>query len=65
MHVVVVRDRLDAVLALGREQQLVRRRAAERCDAMAAQTGERTKARGVRGAHREHLAELVVWHRDS
>ena len=45
MDIVVVRHRLDAVLALGAEQDLVGDGAAERADVAAAQIGERAKTR--------------------
>ena len=54
---------VDAVLALrGVQQDLVRHRTAERRDATAAQIRERAEALAVGGAHREHLAKLVVRH---
>ena len=44
MHVVVVRHRLEAVLALGAQQDFVRDRAAERADAAAREIGQRRGA---------------------
>ena len=64
MHVVVVRHRREAVLALGAQQDLVGDRAAERADALAAQIGERAEPRRVGVADAEHFAELVVRKRD-
>ena len=63
VHVVVVRDRLDAVVALGPQQNLVRDRAAQRGDLAAAQIGERAEARHVRGPDAQDFAELVVGNR--
>ena len=64
MHVVVVRDGAEAVLALGAEQDVVRDRVAERADGPAAEIGEGAQRRRVGVADAEHLAEFVVRHRD-
>ena len=60
MHVIFVGDGDDAVVALGREQNFVRDRAAERANAPAAQVGERTKLSGVCGSDTQHLAKLII-----
>ena len=64
MHVIVVRHGDDAVVALGRQQNLVGDRAAERADAPPAQIGERAKVSGVGVADAQDFAELVVRKRD-
>ena len=51
MHVIVVRDRAQAVVALGAQQDVVRDRAAERGDAFPTQVGERPQASGIPGSH--------------
>ena len=60
MHVIVVGDGLEAVLARGREQDVVRDGAGERADAPAGEIGQRAKAPGVRGADAQHFAKRVV-----
>ncbi len=60
MDVVVVRDRLQAQIALGLQQDLVRDRAAQRGHAPAAEIGERAIARGVGVADAEDFAKFVV-----
>ena len=60
MHVVVVRDRHDAVFTFGGEQKLVGDRAAQRGDAAAAEIGERAEAIAIRLAHRQHFLEPIV-----
>ncbi len=63
MHVIVVRDRSDAVFGLGLQQDLVGDGAAKGGDTAAGQRGEAGEARCVGIAHGQHLAEFVVGHR--
>ncbi len=63
MDVVVIRDRVDAELALGAQQYFVGDRAAQGADPPAAQIGERAPARRVAVAHAQHFAKAVIGHR--
>ena len=63
MHIVVVRNRLDTVVPLGPQQNLVRDCSAQRADLASAQIGERAEARHVCGPHAQHFAEFVVGNR--
>ena len=65
MHVIVVGDGDDAMVALGGEQNFVRDRPAERANAPAAQVGELTKLSGVRRSDTQHLAKLIIRKGDS
>jgi hypothetical protein len=63
MDVVFVGERLEAVLLLRAQEDLIGDRAAERRDLAAAQIGQRMHPAGVGVADAEDFAELVVRHR--
>ncbi len=65
MHVVVVRDGRQAMLAFGAQQDLVRDRAAQGTDPAASQVTERVIAGRIGIAHGEHFAERVIGNRRS
>ena len=60
VHVIVVRHRAEAVLALRAQQDFVRDRSAERADGLAPQIREGSNSSGVGVAHAEHFSELVI-----
>ena len=64
MHVIVVRHHLHPVVARRAQQNVVGDRVAQCADGLAAQVGERSKARRVGVADAQHLAEFVVGQRD-
>ena len=63
VHIILVGDRLQPVVALGTQQDLVRDRAAERADLTASEVLERAKPRSVGVSHAQDFAELVVRNR--
>ncbi len=63
VHVVVVRNRLDTVVPLGPQKNLVRDRSAERADLASPQIRERAEARHVGCPYAQDFAELVVGNR--
>src|SRR5262249_16448509 len=60
MHIVIVRDRLNAKLGFGAKEDFVSDGAAEGTDTSAAQIVEGTKARRVGIADAQHFVELVI-----
>ena len=65
VHVVLVRYSVQAVLALGSEQNLVGDRAAQRRDVLAGEIRECTKSSRIAGADAQHFTKLVVGDGDS
>jgi len=64
MHVVLVRNRLDAVDPLRPEQQVVRDGAAERGDAVPAEIGQRCGSVRCRSTDAQYFTELVIRNRE-
>ena len=60
MDVVVVRNRMNPMLALGAQQDFVRDGAAEGPDIPAPQVGQRPETRPIGVADAQHLAEFVI-----
>ncbi len=62
MHVVVVRHRVDTVIAFGTQQDVIRDRAAQRADVLVAQIRQRPEPRRIGVAYGEDFAEFVIRH---
>ena len=60
MHIVIIRDRLNAEFALGAEKDLIGDRTSEGADPPAAKIGEGAETRSVRVAHAQHFTKLVI-----